>query len=83
MHDPKSLNFSNWLDIVSETEWHFSCVNDVAYLYHGSANEQIDGGIVYLSTTTTVIIICCIVIGVVALIVSFCLVAKCRYNKLM
>lgn len=73
----------DWLDIVSETEWHLSCVNNVAYLYHGSADEQIDGGIVYLSTTATIIIICCIVIGVVALIVSFCLVAKCRYNKLM
>lgn len=72
-----------WLDIVSETSWQLSCVNNVAYLYHGSADEPIDGGIVYLSTTVTIVIICCIVIGIVALIATFCLVAKCRYNKLM
>lgn len=72
-----------WKDLISKTRWHFSCRNNIAYLHYNSADQPIEGEIVYLSTATTIAIICSIVLAVIVLIASLCLIANCRYKKLV
>ena len=39
-----------WGSIESTSNWRFSCIGNIAYLHYNSADEPIEGKIVFLST---------------------------------
>lgn len=74
---------SGWKEIASDSKWRFSCIDSKAYLHYNEGNEQVKGGIIYLSLATTIAIICVCIIVAILFVISLCFVAKCRYDKLL
>lgn len=78
------MDYSNELaKIVDETNWSFVCIDNFAYLHYYSDNEHTEKDVVYLSTSFTLILACVLVGIFVFLFFSLCIIAKCRYNKLI
>ena len=71
--------YLNYIDgIIKNTIWRKVCINDIPYLF---MHENRKPNIVYISTAALLSIIIVAFIIIVAMIISFCFIARCNYNK--